>query len=147
MYEKLYKKYEKVEIKESVSGCEYDENVKSCYLYNKIHWKATKGGHGGYDNGIKCWIKANYCTSNSDCNDGNHCTVGTCDIDTKECRHALSFDKCRSVGKPTTLAVRVKALDVETTMSLQEMKSLIFGTLDTRCSSKSQFNSCSHSKL
>ena len=63
------KEYEEAERKEHISGCEYDENHKSCYLYNKIHWKATKGRYQGHDNANKCWIKANYCTSDSDCND------------------------------------------------------------------------------
>ena len=36
----------------------------------------------------------------------------------KECRHELLFDKCMIVVKPTTLDARVKALDVETMISL-----------------------------
>merc|ERR1719203_508117 len=141
------KEYEKVEIKKSISGCEYDENVKSCYLYNKIHWKATKGGYGGYDNAKKCWIKASYCVADSDCNDKDQCTIDTCDAETKECRYELSFDKCRTVGEPTALAVRVKAPDVETTMSLDEMKATIFGASDAAFSAKSQLNSCSSGKF
>ena len=43
--------------------------------------------------------------------------------------------------------MRIKVPVVETTTSLQEKKSLIFGTLDARFSSKSQIYSCSHSKL
>ena len=66
-------------------------------------------------------MKANWCTSDSDCNDENHFALDTCDMDTKECRHALSLTKCRTFGNPTALALRLKASDVGTTMSLDQM--------------------------
>ena len=63
------------------------------------------------------------------------------------CRCELLFDECRTVGKPTDLSVCVKVLDVETTMSLDDMKATIFRTSDATLSAKSQLNLCSYRKF
>lgn len=106
-----------------------------------------RGGHRGCDNSFKYWTKAKHCLSNFDCDDGNQCAIDTCGTNGKECRHELSFDECRTAGKPTALATRMKALDGETTMSAEEIKDAIFGASDAAFSVKSQFNLCSCGKF
>ena len=139
--------HEKSTVKNDISGCEYDQNVKTCHVYDKKEFKVVRGGYEGFDDTKRCWIKANYCLGDNDCNDDNICTIDTCDITTKECRHELSFSKCRTFGRPTSLAIRVEAVDAETTMSVDKIKSTIFGSSETAFSVQSQLKSCSYEQF
>ena len=93
MHKKCAEECKKVEIKKSISGYEYDENIKSFYLCDKINSKAIRGRYEHYENAIKLSIKHNYCVSDSDFNDDNHCAIDVCDIDAKECRHEMLIKK------------------------------------------------------
>ena len=97
-----------------------------------------KGGYGGYKNSSgKCWMKSKYCSSYSDCDHSNYCTINTCNVDIKKCTYELSFAICRIVGKPITLTIHMKASDTETSISLNRIKATIFGFLNATFSAKS----------
>ena len=49
-------------------------------------------------------------------------------MDTTEHRHGIALAKCRTFGQPAAISLRLKASDVEITMSLDQMKSRIYGS-------------------
>ena len=131
----------------AISGCEYDEKLKTCYIYNNSDWKVVRGNYGeNLDENFKCWIRGNFCTNDAECDDGNHCTIDICDS-ANQCVNKLSFNHCRTFGEPKTLAIRVKAKDAETTKSVDEMKSMIFDSTKASYSVQSQLNLCSHQRF
>ena len=85
--------------------------------------------------------------NDAECDDRNHCTIDSCNISTKECVNELSFHHCRTFGEPRTLAIRVKAKDAETTKSVDDIKSMIFGIPNASFSAQSQLNLCSYQQF
>jgi len=130
----------------SISGCERNNYSTECYMYTDVKHPVIRGRYD-WKRDNRCWIKANYCSNNNDCDDNFQCTVDICDVETKECLNTLSSDKCKSVGYQTVLAIRVIGLDVQSTLSLKEMKSVIFGVTEDDFSADYQLRKCSYEKL
>jgi len=61
--------------------------------------------------------------------------------------NTLSSDKCKSVGYQTVLAIRVIGLDVQSTLSLTEMTSVIFGNTEDDFSANYQLRKCSYDQF
>ena len=111
-----------------ISGCKYDANEKTCHIYNKAEQKVIRGGYKNNSNSKKGQIKASYCVTDSDCDDNNTCIINTCNVMTSKYRNKLQFRKCRTFGEPTSLAIRVKVVDAETTISMNEIKTSLFSS-------------------